>query len=215
MLVKITKLAFYPFRPNPDLVFYYATTDTLTFRGIATPELAEALIAYLENGESFECKIEERPDGSLKLTQLLSAPTLTSSTNPQKSFDKLFAGFKQENYTDVVHYPKQITFFKWKDQLKAVLKHKMAAGNEVSYFGRISKIWALWFLLNLRQGKEFTLSIDDTSNFIAIHNKVNRDEYYKRSESTYIDNPKNFFCANESSSLRRPDYKKEVKTEAQ
>ena len=214
MLVKITKLTFYPFRPNPDLLFYYATTDTLTFRGIATPELAEALVAFLENEESFECKIEERQDGSMKLTQLLSEPKMTSALNPFESFDKL-TGCNKRNYTDVVHYPKQITFFKWKDQLKAVLKHKMAAGNEVSYFGRISKIWALWFLLNLRQGKEFTLSIDDTSNFIAIHNKVNRDEYYKRSESTYIDNPKNFFCANESSSLRRPDYKKEVKTEAQ
>ena len=214
MLVKITKLTFYPFRPNPELLFYYATTDTLTFRGIATPELAEALVSFLENGESFECKIEERQDGSMKLTQLLSEPKITSALNPFESFDKLI-GRDKRNYTDVVHYPKQITFFKWKDQLKAVLKHKMAAGNEVSYFGRINKIWALWFLLNLRQGKEFTLSIDGTSNFNAIHNKVNRDEYYKRTESTYIDNPKNFFCANESSSLRRPDYKKEVKTEAQ
>ena len=214
MLVKITKLTFYPFRPNPDLLFYYATTDTLTFRGIATPELAEALISFLENGESFECKIEERQDGSMKLTQLLSEPKMTSALNPFESFNKLI-GCNKRNYTDVVHYPKQITFFKWKDQLKAVLKHKTAEGNEVSYFGRISKIWALWFLLNLRQGKEFTLSIDQTSNFNAIHNKVNRDDYYKRSESTYIDNPKNFFCANESSSLRRPDYKKEVKTEAQ
>ena len=214
MLVKITKLTFYPFRPNPELLFYYATTDTLTFRGIATPELAEALVSFLENGESFECKIEERQDGSMKLTQLLSEPKMTSALNPFESFDK-WVGCNKRNYTDVIHYPKQITFFKWKDHLKAVLKHKSVEGNEVSYFGRINKIWALWFLLNLRQGKEFTLSIDDTSNFIAIHNKVNRDEYYKRSESTYIDNPKNFFCANESSSLRRRDYKKEVKTEAQ
>ena len=60
MLLKITKLTFYPFRPNPDLLFYYATTDTLTFRGIATPELAEALISFLKNRESFECKIEVR-----------------------------------------------------------------------------------------------------------------------------------------------------------
>ena len=212
MLVKITKLAFYPFRPNPDLVFYYATTDTLTFRGIATPELAEALIAYLENGDSFECKIEERQDGSLKLTQLLSEPKFTSSANPYESFEKLFEGCNKRNYTDVVHYPKQISLFKWKDQLKAVLKHKTSAGNEVSYFGEINKTWALLFLLKLRQGKEFTLAIDRNTNFRAIVGVFNRDEYYKRSESTYIDNPKNFFCANDSSSLRRPDYKKEIKT---
>ena len=211
MLVKITKLTFYPFRPNPDLVFYYATTDTLTFRGIATPELAEALVTFFENGESFECKIEERQDGSMKLTQLLSEPKM-SSFNTFGSLDKLFVGHNKNNFTDAVHYPKQITLFKWKDQMKAVLKHKTAAGNEVSYFGRINTNWVLWFLLNLRQGREVILSIDRASNFHAIHGDFNRDEYYKRSESTYIDNPRNFFCANESSSLRRPDYKKEVET---
>ena len=209
MLVKLTKLAFYPFRPNPELLFYYATTDTLTFRGIATPELAEALISFLDNGESFECKIEERQDGSLKLTQLLSKPKM--SLKPFVSIDKLLVGYNK-NYIDVVHFPKQISLFKSKDQLKAVVKHKTEEGNEVSYFGVINKKWALKFLLNLRQGREITLSIDGTSNFRAIIGIVNLDEYYKRSESTYIDNPKNFFCANESPSLKRPVYKKNVES---
>ena len=101
------------------------------------------------------------------------------------------------------------------DSDQAVLKHKTATGDDVSYFGEINKNWALLFLLHLRQVKEFTLAIDGKTNFRGIVGVFNRDEYFKRSESTYIDNPKNFFCANESSSLRRPDYKKEIKTETQ
>ena len=208
MLVKLTKLTFYQFQPNKELFFYYATTDTLTFRGIATPELAEALIAFLENDESFECKIEERPDGSLKLTQLLS--------EPRESFPRIFARWdekEQTNQRKVVIQPKQITLFRRNNKLKAVLKHKSEDGSECSIFGDVDKSWAVWYLLMLRQAEEFSLAIDNKMTFKTNCKLFNEDEvfkYYKRSESTYIDNPKNFFCANESPSLKRPVYKKNV-----
>ena len=204
MLVKITKLTFYPFRPNPDLLFYYATTDTLTFRGIATPELAEALVAFLENEESFECKIEERQDGSLKLTQLLS--------EPRETFARILSGWDEEkpNKQNVVIPPKQISVFKRNHKLKAVLKRKTETGSEQSIFGEVDKSWVTWYLLMLRQAKEVTLALDNNMTFEGHCHSANRDEYYKRSESTYIDNPKNFFCANESPSLRRPVYKKDA-----
>ena len=208
MLVKLTKLTFYQFQPNKELFFYYATTDTLTFRGIATPELAEALIAFLENDESFECKIEERPDGSLKLTQLLS--------EPRESFPRIFARWdekEQTNQRKVVIQPKQITLFRRNNKLKAVLKHKSEDGSECSIFGDVDKSWAVWYLLMLRQAEEFSLTIDNKMMFKTNCKLFNEDEvfkYYKRSESTYIDNPKNFFCANESPSLKRPVYKKNV-----
>ena len=206
MLVKITKLTFYPFRPNPDLLFYYATTDTLTFRGIATPELAEALVAFLENEESFECKIEERQDGSLKLTQLLS--------EPRETFARILSGWDEEkiNKQKVVISPKQISVFKRKHELKAVLKRRTETGLEQAIFGKVDKSWVVWYLLMLRQAREVTLAADNNMTFEGRCQSANRDEYYKRSESTYIDNPKNFFCANESSSLRRPDYKKKVES---
>ena len=211
MLVKVTKLTFYQFQPNKELFFYYATTDTLTFRGIATPELAEALVAFLGNDESFECKIEERPDGSFKLTQLLS--------EPRKSFPRIFAGWDEEkqgkNKRKVVIQPKQITLFRRNDKLKAVLKHKSENGSEYSIFGDVDKSWAVWYLLMLRQAEEFSLAIDNKMTFNTNGKLFNEDEvykYYKRSESTYIDNPKNFFCANESPSLKRPVYKKNVGT---
>ena len=206
MLVKITKLAFYPFRQNPDLLFYYATTDTLTFRGIATPELAEALVAFLENEESFECKIEERQDGSLKLTQLLS--------EPRETFARILSGWDEEKpiKQNVVIPPKQISVFKRNHKLKAVLKRKTETGSEQSIFGTVDKSWVVWYLLMLRQAKDVTLALDKNMTFEGHCRSANRDEYYKRSESTYIDNPKNFFCANESSSLRRPDYKKKVES---
>ena len=208
MLVKLTKLTFYQFQPNKELFFYYATTDTLTFRGIATPELAEALVAFLENDESFECKIEERPDGSLKLTQLLS--------EPRESFPRIFARWDDKEHTNqrkVVIQPKQITLFRRNNKLKAVLKHKSEDGSECSIFGDVDKSWAVWYLLMLRQAEEFSLAIDNKMTFKTNCKLFNEDEvfkYYKRSESTYIDNPKNFFCANESPSLKRPVYKKNV-----
>ena len=208
MLVKLTKLAFYQVQPNKELFFYYATTDTLTFRGIATPELAEALVAFLENDESFECKIEERPDGSLKLTQLLS--------EPRESFPRIFARWDDKEHTNqrkIVIQPKQITLFRRNNKLKAVLKHKSEDGSECSIFGDVDKSWAVWYLLMLREAEEFSLAIDNKMTFKTNCKLFNEDEvykYYNRSESTYIDNPKNFFCANESPSLKQPVYKKNV-----
>ena len=106
MSVKITKLAFYPFRPNPDLLFYYATIDTLTFRGIATPELAEDLVAFFANDEGFECAIEERQDGSFKLTQLLSRPTETPLFGNMLTGINLNSWEKQKRNTDDLENPK-------------------------------------------------------------------------------------------------------------
>ena len=211
MLVKLTKLTFYQFQPNKELFFYYATTDTLTFRGIATPELAEALVAFLENDESFECKIEERPDASFKLTQLLS--------EPRESFPRIFARWDEEKETKnkrkVVIQPKQISLFRRNNKLKAVLKHKSETGSEYSIFGEVDKSWVVWYLLMLRQAEEFPLAIDNNKTFKTNCKLFNEDEirkYYTRSESTYIDNPKNFFCANESPDLKRAVYKKSVES---
>ena len=213
MSVKITKLAFYPFSPNPDLLFYYATIDTLTFRGIATPELAEDLVAFFANDEGFECEIEERQDGSFKLTQLLSRPTETPL------FGKILTGInlnswekQKRNTQEVVIQPKQISIFKRNNKLKAVLKHKTETGEQQSIFGDVDKSWIIWYLLMLRQGQEVTLALDKNKTFYSHPKLFDKTEYYKRSESTYIDNPKNFSCANVSPDLKQPILNKEVKT---
>ena len=89
MFFRLEKLTFYHFEPNPDLFYYYAATDTLTFRGVATPELAEALYDHLEAGDPFECKIVERDDHSFKLVELLDpAKTTPSSPHSRPPFVK-------------------------------------------------------------------------------------------------------------------------------
>lgn len=70
MLVKLEKLTFYPFKIN-NLLFYYAQTDSITIRGIATPELAQALLEHLEAREPFDVKVQQREDESYKLVELL------------------------------------------------------------------------------------------------------------------------------------------------
>ena len=203
MLVKIIKLTFYQFQPNKELFFYYATTDTLTFRGIATPELAEALVDYLVNEESFECEIEERKDNSYKLVQLLNPPKqefkFPDLTNIKSS--------NWKNTDEILFNPKQISLYMNKGDLRAAIRSK----DFESYFGKVTTPWILWYLHMLRANNTVTLSVNNRS-FFTNFETIDPDVYLARTESTYIDNPKNFFCANESSSLRRLDYKKDVES---
>ena len=197
MLVKIVKLTFYQFQPNKELFFYYATTDTLTFRGIATPELAEALVEYLVNEESFECEIEERKDNSYKLVQLLNPP------KQEFKFPDLtnIVSSNWKKIDEISFDPKQISLYMNKGDLRAAIKSK----NLEYYFGKVTTPWILWYLHMLRTDNTFTLSVNNRS-FFTNFETVDRDIYLERKDSTYIDNSENFFCANKS--LRRSDYKK-------
>ena len=199
MLVKLTKLTFYQFQPNKELFFYYATTDTLTFRGIATPELAEALIDYLVNEESFECEIEERKDNSYKLVQLLNPP------KQEFKFPDL-TNIVSSNWSkidEISFDPKQISLYMNKGDLRAAIKSK----DLEYYFGKVTTPWILWYLHMLRTDNTFTLCVNNRS-FFTNFETVDRDVYLERKESTYIDNSENFFCANKSPTLKRSDYKK-------
>ena len=194
MLLKIIKLTFYPFLPNPDLLFYYAKTDTKTLRGIATPELAEDLVTFFESDESFECEIEKYPDGSFKLIKLLSRPTETPLIGEiwtrTKSWEK-----QARNKGEILVQPKQITIFKRSNKLKARLICENELGLEKTIFVDVDKSWVIWYLLMLRKDQEVIL---------APFKNFDKTEYYKRNELTYIDNPKNFACANVSPDLKRP-----------
>ena len=208
MLVKIEKLTFYQFQPNKDLFFYYATTDALTIRGIATPELAEALIDHLENEASFECEIEERQDKSFKLVKLLT-PAKREFKFPDLS-NIVSSNWRRKE--EILFDPKQISLYMKKGDLRAVIKSKAdGSGLGQSFFGKVTQPWILWFLQMLREDRTFTLTVHKpSSSFLTNFETVDRDEYLKRTESTYIDNPNNFFCANESPSLKRSDYKKDA-----
>ena len=186
MLVKIEKLTFYQFQPNKDLFFYYATTDALTIRGIATPELAEALIDHLENEASFECEIAERQDKSFKLVKLLT-PAKREFKFPDLTNIK---SSNWKNTDEILFNPKQISLYMNKGDLRAAIRSK----DLESYFGKVTTPWILWYLHMLRANNTITLSVNNRS-FFTNFETIDPDVYLERTESTYIDNPKNFSCA--------------------
>ena len=205
MLVTLEKLAFYYFQPNPDLFYYYAATDTLTFRGVATPELAEALYDHLEVGEPFKCKIIERDDHSFKLVELLDpAKTKPSSPPPQvRGCGALLPGTRNVSFT-----PTQITAYKrGQDNVWATIKSK--AGDK--FTGRVEKCWFMWYLTMMRKQTETKITIRPFPKvFDAFLNRksVSREAFVERQESTYLDNKDRFFFANDSPTLRQSDYLK-------
>ena len=209
MLVKLEKLTFYHFQPNPDLFYYYAATDTLTFRGIATPELAEALYDHLNVGEPFKCKIVERDDQSFKLVELLDKATPTSpiSQVPQvRGCGALLPEIKR-----VSLQPKQISVYKSNGNMYGNIKSM--SGNK--YHGVMEKGWFLWYLTMMRREKMASITINDFSKCfdVLINRKsVSREEFLERQESTYLDNKDRFFFANDSPTLRQPEYLKKRST---
>ena len=182
MLVKLKKLTFYHFQPNPELLFYYAVTDTVTFRGVATPELALALIDHLDAGTSFKCKLEEREDGSFKLTELLDE----AETNHTKR-----KVFYRNNYKILEFEPKQISIYKQYGRLCAAVKTTV---DEV-FFGSVDKDWVMWYLTILRHGECSQMMING-KKFLMNTEKIDAPHYFERNESCYIDNEEKFFCAN-------------------
>ena len=202
MLVKLEKLTFYHFQPNPDLFYYYAATDTLTFRGIATPELAEALYDHLNVGEPFKCKIVERDDQSFKLVELLdiAKATPTSPISQVRGCGALLPEIKR-----VSLQPKQISVYKSNGNMYGNIKSM--SGNK--YHGVMEKGWFLWYLTMIRREKMVSITINDFSKCfdVLINRKsVSREEFLERQESTYLDNKDRFFFANESSTLKQPEY---------
>ena len=197
MFVKIEKLTFYHFQPNPDLFYYYAVTDTLTFRGIATPELAEALYDHLEVGEPFKCKIVERDDKSLKLVELLEPAKVTSTQSPPQYGGCLLPGIENK-----LIVPGQITVYKREDNVWANIKSK--AGEQ--FPGRIEKCWFMWYLTMMRKQTKIPIKVMPFSKVFDVfinRKSVTREEFVAREESTYLDNKERFFFANESSTLRQ------------
>ena len=187
MLVKIVKLTFYSFK-NPSLFFYYAKTNTVTFRGIATPELARVLIEHLEVGEPFECKIVQRKDESYKLVELLEPANVKrffppdAEPEPQIILDSQMIKF----------VPKQISVFKRNGVLSAALKF-----DDDTYYGQPNRFWIMWFLTRLRKRDDVILQTRSNQFYMGAE-AVTSDEFLERQESTYLDNKARFFFANES-----------------
>ena len=205
MFVKIEKLTFYHFQPNPDLFYYYAVTDSLTFRGIATPELAEALYDHLEVGEPFKCKIVEREDKSLKLVELLEPAKVTPTQSPPQ-----YGGGLLPDIENKLIVPGQITLYKRADNVWANIKSK--AGEQ--FPGRLEKCWFMWYLTMMRKQTKIPIKVMPFSKVFDVfinRKSVKREEFVAREESTYLDNKERFFFANESSTLRQSEYLKKEK----
>ena len=212
MFVKIEKLTFYHFQPNPDLFYYYAVTDSLTFRGIATPELAEALYDHLEVGEPFKCKIVERDDKSLKLVELLEPAKVkpTQSSNKSESYLHVYEHYNPHGMKNKLLLPAQITVYKKDDKVWANIKSK--AGEQ--FPGRVEKCWFMWYLTMMRKQTKIPIKVMPFSKVFDVfinRKSVKREEFVAREESTYLDNKERFFFANESSTLRQPEYLKKEK----
>ena len=213
MFVQLEKLTFYHFQPNPDLLYYYAATDTLTFRGVATPELAEALYDHLEVGGPFKCKIVERDDHSFKLVELLDpAKTKPSSTTSQVSKVKGCGALLPE-IKPVPFTPRQIAVYKNNGNMVANIKSMVGD----KYYGpQMEKSWFLWYLTMMRRQKIAVITVNSFSNCFDTFIKrksVAREAFVEREESTYLDNKERFFFANESPTLRQPEYLKKQRAE--
>ena len=197
MLVKLEKLTFYPFKLNSDLFYYYAVTDGLTFRGVATPELAEALYDHLEAGEPFNCKILEREDKSFKLVELLEAAKISSRSNDRRT-GLIDPDVKKETFT-----PNQLTVYKhsWGSMMGYIKA-------ESKFFGMITKTWFRWYLTMMRKETEIQMMVRrKTKTFFTDEFQiVTGDDFLDRREATYLDNKERFFFANESPSLELPTY---------
>ena len=185
MLVTLEKLTFYPFKIN-NLLFYYAQTDSITIRGIATPELAQALLEHLEARESFEVKVQQREDGSYKLVELLQ-PAKIKNFVPYDS--KIVPTLKvPEDFL-----PKQMSIYKTKVNLGACIKSQDGR----VFFGYPNRLWIMWFLTKLR--KEETIQLQTSGNRFSMGTEsVTSDEFRERVASTYLDNKKRFFFADDS-----------------
>ena len=197
MFVKIEKLTFYHFEPNPDLFYYYAVTDTLTFRGIATPELAEALYDHLEVGEPFKCKIVERDDKSLKLVELLEPAKVkpTQSSNKSESYLHVYEHYYPHGMKNKLLIPAQITVYKKDDKVWANIKSKA----EEPFYGKIEKSWFMWYLTMLRKQTQVAISMMIFPNvFDGVIDRriVKREDFLAREESTYLDNKERFLPMN-------------------
>ena len=196
MFVKLEKLAFYHFPKNPELLYYYASTDTIVFKGIATPELALTLYDHLEAGKIFECRIARRKDQSLKLVELHQKASLVNEVEKPE-----FLGGKLIPFS-----PKQVSFYKHENRMRGSVK---SYENE-TFFGFVTKTFVKWLLTNIRRQSEVLLTVKN-KEFIINSENVPDDEYLERQESTYLDNKERFFFANESPTLRQSDYLKKEK----
>ena len=158
MFFRLEKLTFYHFEPNPDLFYYYAATDTLTFRGVATPELAEALYDHLEAGDPFECKIVERDDHSFKLVELLD-PAKTKPTSPSSSsYQGRPCGALLPETKTVSLQPNQISVYKTNGNMVGNIKS--VAGHKYHTL-KMEKGWFMWYLTMMR--KQTMVSITTTA----------------------------------------------------
>ena len=185
MLVKLEKLTFYPFKIN-NLLFYYAQTDSITIRGIATPELAQALLEHLEARESFEVKVQQREDESYKLVELLQ-PAKIKNFVPYDS--KIIPTSKLPE--DFI--PKQMSIYKTKVNLGACIKSRDGR----IFFGYPNRLWIMWVLTKLR--KEESIQLQTSGNRFSMGTEcVTSDEFREREASTYLDNKKRFFFADDS-----------------
>ena len=206
MLVTLEKLTFYYFEPNPDLFYYYAATDTLTFRGVATPELAEALYDHLEAGDPFECKIVERDDQSFKLVELLNpAKSKPSSPSPQNYQGRPCGALLPDTKT-VKLQPNQISVYKANGNMVGNIKSM--TGHKYHTL-KMEKGWFMWYLTMMRKQTMASITTTAFSKVFTVflnRKSVTREAFVERKESTYLDNKERFFFANESPTLRPSEY---------
>ena len=198
MLVKLERVAFYYFKPNTELLYYYATTDILTFSGIATPELALVLYEFLDCQKPFEIKFEQRRDGSYKLIELLQRPI--HQEHSQQASQLI------EDQQLIPFSPKQVSFYKHTGLMRAAVK----SYNTSTFFGNVTEEWVKWLLANIRRKSEVLLTIEGR-DFLMNSERVTDEEYLDRREATYLDNKERFFFANESLTLRQSEYLKNEK----
>ena len=207
MFVKLEKLTFYYFQPNPDLFNYYAATDTLTFRGVATPELAEALYDHLEVGEPFKCKIIERDDHSFKLVELLD-PAKTKPSSSSSSYQGRPCGALLPDTNNVKLQPNQITVYKANGNMVGNIKSVTGLKYHTL---KMEKSWFMWYLTMMRKQTMASITTTAFSKIFSVFlnsKSVTREAFVERQESTYLDNKDRFFFANDSPTLRQSDYLK-------
>ena len=206
IFLKLVKLTFNYFKQNADLFNYYATTDTLTFSGVATPELAEALYDHLQAGEFFECKVIEREDHSFKLVELLDHPKITFSSPESSSEHKesYGCGALPPGMQCVLFTPRKISLYNTGGNIVGSIKSLKGE----KYFGQMEKSWVLWYLTMMRRQKETLITILKYSKrFVVYINRKNvtRAVFVERKTSTYLDNREKFFFANDSHALSQSD----------